>query len=383
MITVTVELEQNIPGLIVQSVDVYESIYAPYIVADIVVLDVTGNSGELLTRHGSKARVTFVDDKIGERAYMFVLNAIISRDTSPTYRSVTYGLQFISPHFYESNFTLVNRSFRKLTHADIVNIVFDEYLSYSGDVHVQKTRGAETIQFSRVRPLQIVDYCRRRALASADSSHAFVAFECGLTGFHFTTLESLASAKPSREYFFDAFREELMSPRQQQIIAMRTLQEGNMLRRVAAGGAAAAFETFDIVTGAVTRKEHVIDSTRRSQPRAPSRVIYAPQASDKSTLDLCEKHATLAYISEISQSLTVAEAYGDIHARVGDVISIQSPRVDADSDGDISGDTSDSEFSGAYLITKLRHHYAGGDAGDPENESDYHISFELIRSNAA
>jgi hypothetical protein len=174
----------------VQSIDIYESIYTPYIVADVHIVDGANLKERLNLSGGEIFKIKFLgygNDHPLE--YTLKLGEIGGVMTSENLRSKTYSLRMYSSEYILNSAKTVSKSYSTST-KNIVEDILTGILETKNKIHVEPTKDLPTVVIPYLNPLTAISFIRQRSVSAKDISTPFLFFE-NQYGYFFTTLEYL------------------------------------------------------------------------------------------------------------------------------------------------------------------------------------------------
>jgi hypothetical protein len=147
------------------SASIYESIFTPGIVGDIVVLDTDDQLGQLEITGDEIVEISFQAPG-GELAeYTFALHML--DDVKPTagQKSKTYTLKVVSEEALYAKTNYVQKSYTTQI-SEIVQDIFNNYLMSEKNIEVEETKGSQKVVIGHHSPYAAIDLVRRRAISS-------------------------------------------------------------------------------------------------------------------------------------------------------------------------------------------------------------------------
>ena len=188
-------LAVDIKGLVVEF-NIYESIFANALTGSLVISDSTGLIGKLPVQ--GTERLTFklstpgtlpIDctEESGNPMYVY---AVSDKQQDGDTKEI-YTLHFASREFLRNIRTRVSQAYSGRMNEMVASIVGDEnYLDSRKTLNVQKTRNQDKITIPNMHPFQAINLLQKRAMADDSQSVGYHFYETP-RGFHFRSWESL------------------------------------------------------------------------------------------------------------------------------------------------------------------------------------------------
>jgi hypothetical protein len=372
----------------VKHIDVYESIISPCIKADFMIHD----SIDLLNRFPiiGEETIEFTFNSPGgvERELKLSVYAIENQEADFAGKKKGYILRACSPEVLTSNGRLVNKKFNSQS-SDIVKKILSDISGKK--IAVEETKGIDEITITNLKPLQAIDFIRRRSLSPKYKSSSFCFYE-NREGFNFKTIEELfyegRKNIGDKIFFYEQnLQEDIRTSQYRSIMAYEHVRVANSLETIGLGGMANKVVQYDLVTGEVKSRdykdEEFVGADKKNNAlntntfknlftEEMAETFFVPFDSSLPELDLPEKVGYLqSFVQKILQSMVRIHVNGDSNISVGEMLELNIPSFDGI---DKKSDTSRLK-SGNYLIAKVRHLITPG----PNNV--YSQSMELIKGN--
>lgn len=376
--------------------EVFESILSPTIFAELIIADSMALLETFPIGNGEYVKIVFKTprNKGAPTNFLLRVNKIENKQINETNKRLTYTLQCVSAELIINSKTSTTLRGQDNISTLITNVLNDQ-LETSKPIFIDPTSGVEKVLLTGMKPFQIIDYLRQRAVSNQYLSSSFCFFE-NRKGFVFTTIERLFEQAFKEDdtdklFFFDTSRKDRGdNVTYRNIIAFNQIQFGDIISTIEGGGLNNQVQEFDMITGNVNRVTYTdnigADSFRSTSPtgtssksstftsnhgRSTSVTKLIPKRSDKPSGQIAEKISrTQAYAQKISQNIVQIHIYGDSDISAGDVIQCRLPSGADDKENEgVSRLT-----AGFYLVAKVRHMVLNND------RPQYTQALELIKS---
>lgn len=365
---------------ICKGIDLYESVLSPVMFCELVISDSAGVLQSFPILGGEYISVSFRTprNKTAPITFLFTVNSIENKRVNEANKNLTYTLVCVSAELLRNSKKHISMKITDNIN-NIIQNIFNTDLGSQKPLELEPTDGIHEIRFTRLTPLQAIDYLRQRASSKRYQSGSFCFFE-NRKGFHFASLERMLyegaekakAGGTDKAFFFDTSRHEsIENVTARNIIAYNRLQFGDALTQIQSGGLNNQVQGFDLITGNVKKTTYTDNlgadkfkssSSTSSSAKTTSFVREHGKTtivkkvittrSDKPEVDIAEKMTKVtAFAQKVAQNITQIHIYGDSDINVGDVIECRFPSgVDAK-----KGEGVSRLDSGNYLVTKVRH----------------------------
>jgi len=188
-------LAVDIKGLVVE-LNIYESMFANALTGSLVISDSTGLIGKLPIQ--GTERLTFklstpgslTIDCTEESGHPMHVYAVSDKQQDNDTKEI-FVLHFASREFLRNIRTRVSQAYSGRMNEMVASIVGDEnYLDSRKTLNVQKTRNQDKITIPNMHPFQAINMLQKRAMADDSQSVGYHFYETP-RGFHFRSWESL------------------------------------------------------------------------------------------------------------------------------------------------------------------------------------------------
>jgi hypothetical protein len=364
----------------IHSIDIFESIERPYILADLMLLDGSSLFEDFNFSGGEEFKVSFKgfgDDS--STTYTLYVTEVNYLKPNENLRSKLVGLRLASKEYLKASSTIVSKSYESGAD-DIIKDIISNFLSSNKSVKIEGSKFQPKIVIPFLNPFSAIDMIRRRVVSSENKSHSFVFFE-NQKGYFFKTIENLIKSENSdfgtkTLQFFQkqAVSSNIKGPSSQisdkdahllfANYTVKTLSDVSHLLR--AGGYKTKIAEYDF-----TKKKYVSRQFEHS-PGGENPLLTDQIKSDFSateTLPLLVPFATyrdvdnntlnflydslperIAYSNIFNQQTTFIDVPGNTKVYAGSVVELKVPNYDS-----VGGEDLNKVSSGKYLVTAVRH----------------------------
>lgn len=391
----------------VQSVDIYESIYTPYVVADVGVLDGASLKENLNLSGGEDFKIKFLgygnDEPI---EYNMKLGDISGLITADNLRSKSYKIRMYSGEYVLNSAKVVSRSYSTSTE-NIVKDIIGSVLESKKNVSVEPTKDLPVVVIPYLNPLSAISFIRQRSVSTNNQASPLLFFE-NKYGYFFTSVYSIIQAGGAGSNIVDMFfQREAISTNVKgpegtitdinahKLFYNYTIKTPvDVVSLLQGGGLNSVISDYDINTKTYRRRVYTnkptnsefVDFTdgsnslltgKISEDYAPftGKGFLIPFAKYKDTTNptnnfmydsLAEKYS---YTNLLAQQKTYVDIPGNTKITAGSIIELVVPRHDSLFD---KKDKNEVE-SGRYLVSSVRHSI------NILMDSKYDTHLELIR----
>ena len=377
-----------------QSVNIHEDIYTPFISCSLVFLDYesVANKFPLAGEEYFYIKFQSYQGRIIDYNFLLYKSHNIGSTALNTLRGME--LQGVTLEYAFDRAKTVTQPFRG-THSSIVSEIFNTYIQKDAsglDLSYEPSRGVVRIIPSFWSPLETIEYCRSRAIASSAVKSPFVFFR-NVDGYFFRSLSGLfseMSQKPEAQIVhtyaprtlpatFDE-RAEVPGARVD-IVDYHISSYYDTMEKINLGAYSSDSYSFDILTksfvlnkrfnlsdvgggfqlggsGGVYNRQKFIDAFKDTR----CSVSYVPTNVANEIDGVASKDFYADFVGEkMSYSNLVGEynfrstLYGDTDLTAGQVMSISVPRSQDVDTPNTKRSEQDKMFKGSFLIARLEH----------------------------
>jgi hypothetical protein len=363
---------------IATQLDIYESIFQPYIIADIILVDSIGLINKFPNIDEMTVDIEFT--VIGLNETVSHTLAILDRAGEKTEnqdKMLVYKLVCVSQEVDKREAHKSIRYSGKENISDTVINVLKTYIGTSKEYVCEPTNGIQNIRPRSRKPFQLIDELRRAALSIENESHSYVFYE-DKYGYKFVTIEKLIEDGTKKIgdkiYTYDsAVNVDVEGTNWRNILYRDVMQVGKAVKQLLLDATKQKVSSTNVTTGVQetyekTEKElsfKQLDKrgfTTTTERQALLEEIVTMERGivtsgiDTDSEDLYippEKIANLLiYFPNLVSNVSRILVYGDPAVTVGNVIKCDIPEMDGLTN--VKNKLS-SSHSGNYLITSLRH----------------------------
>lgn len=366
---------------LVQRMDIYESITNYTLSADIYIsegIELLNNfpmNGEEFISFSmqtpSRKKLTFD----------FFVESIEGVGTTDNAMLKTYVLRCVTKDFLKNSYTLFSKRYTDLPYDVALNMVIKEDLGSGKPITIEATKGKFDYVVNNVRPFQVVDLIKERAVSNEKNKSSVFFFYEDNEGYKFVTLEKLITERKSKtegpgglRFFYDTANrasnlEQVINVRN--ILSYETMQQGSSIQKVRSGRMANQVRQFDILHGTYFDKYEYNNMSDASEYKKTdedidfnSSAFNADVTSNPGRSSIVFKDGTRPemehnknihwkrpFQEKIAQYGLTLRVYGDSNILVGDMVEVNIP--------DISGTTKERKvqeiFSKNFIIVSQNH----------------------------
>jgi hypothetical protein len=357
--------------------DIYESIFAPGIIAYIGVLDSTDIVGAAKLAGGEEVDFVFSTPGGQPAEYKFVLNSIKDSESPPGQKSKSYMFECVSQEAFDARSQYVSKKYDNQQYSDMVKDIFTNILKSQKNLEVEDTKGMLKYVVPNTKPYQAIDLIRRRSISPENKSSTYIFFE-NRDGFYFKTIEKIfKDGNTIKEYIQNsAIGNDFSNSNVNNIIAIETPQQGSMSDSIAAGNMSQDYRTFNFQTLEYKSKniKNPASGTTTSgagpdsripqklkdkygKEDKPNKISVVPTNNEKqlgagrNTEIAITSPIQIAYADALASSTVKLAVFGDTDLKAGVLIKANILKK-TDSTG---GPETDTALSGTFLVSALRH----------------------------
>ena len=354
----------------VLSASIFESIFVPGIIAEIILRETKDLMNVLPIRGEETMTMTWNTPSRKDRTVQLSIMSITDAQAQYQNRSVSYILRACSAEAFNNKTTFVQKSYNT-TISSIVTDLLKNELKTTKTLDVMSTKGTQKLIFSNRNVYDAIKVLQRRAVSNADKSSLYMFFE-SKTGIHFTTFENmLANGEMADDIFtWDptnnvttndvGFRNMMAFERPKHFMTVEKIGEGALKTRVKRlDFRTLSYQKNDVAFDPSVLKSadgsykplNTTDFTSKFGQNAGKHVFitsdsfYPPTGMEDAAPNM------FGGMSEYSQTAVKGYVYGDSQLSVGMKINTKIMQTS----GDDTSKEEDPRLSGKYLITKLRH----------------------------
>jgi len=164
---------------ITNEVNVYEDLFLPFTVGDVIITDTTGLIDSLPITQQEEIKIEWKTPSMDAIKKKYIVYKISNR-VPGRYASYSFVLHFVTAEAIKNSNTRVSKSYKDMTIKDIVTDIFDEYLKVDGELEWEHDPTNEE-EFSCVipnwRPLAAINWVLERAYLDSPQNANFRFYE--------------------------------------------------------------------------------------------------------------------------------------------------------------------------------------------------------------
>lgn len=385
---------------LVNEIDVYESILNNSLTADIGISEGIELMNEFPINGEEFIEFTIQTPNRKQINYTFFVESIVGQRSDDSSLMKHYILRCVTEDYLNNSYTLFSRRFRDMDYMTSVASIIRQNLRSSKDLKLERTKGKFDLTVNNVRPFQVIDLIRERAVSAEGNKSSLFFFYEDNERYNFVTLEKLIEERKSIAdnlvFVYDISNrasnvEEVVNVRN--ILSYQTTNQGSSIQKIRTGRMANQVRQFDILHGTYYEKfeyNNLADSSEFKKTddnidfnsdAFNSRVTASPGRSSfvckDGTRPEMEHNKTIPYKGpfqeKISQYGVTIRVYGDTNILVGDMVRLDIP--------EITGTTTEPKpqeiFSKNYIIFNQRHMLRKNGTGN----FDHYMSLDLRKPN--
>lgn len=362
------------------SMSIFEDLEQPTVYAELVINDSLNLVNDFPIIGEEDLEISFITpgrDKITN--YYFRVFNIDGETFTENAKGSNYTLKCVSKEHFINAVNQVDKSYKDTIDKVVLDIVSNilEVGSTKKGMTIEGTRGLIPLSIPRMSPFQAIDMLRQRAIAKRDSGGVYVFYE-NQYGFNFVTLEKLIEdgiKVIDTKTFTHAT--DITSDKSRGAYAFRNitrllpLTKFDTVKKMSTGQFKNTVISYDMTTKSVvytdfnfkekakafetgekkataTNTDKIITEANKGAPY----YMFAPKDASKGNdfvTDLLGYRQ--AFTTMVNENIMRCQVYGDNFLTVGDMIYIKLPETS----GTTSKKTENKNFTGNYLVTKLRH----------------------------
>ena len=374
------------------SASIYESIFTPGIVADIVVLDTDDQLGQLKITGDEMVDFTFKAPGGQSAIYKFALHALDDNKMTASQKSKTYTIKCVSEEALHSQTNFVQKSYNQPV-SDIVKDIHKNYMKSEKPIEVEDTKGSQKVVVGHFNPMKAVDMVRRRGISNENKSSSYVFFETRNGDgqmFKFSTIEGLFKQSPVKTFQqSDAINHSIMNQADNNIISYEVPKQASSTDRIAMGGkrrvSSFDFRTHSYVTKDIDTKDTdyttggkgSYDSSefksKYFNAKIPPQSVIPIDTSQRPVTHIADQTADQqAFLATLMQNAMKIKVYGDANLKSGDMVTANIPKKVSTTDNS----ELDPLMSGDFLVSRIHH-----EIGTAVMRPRYTCTLELVKGN--
>jgi len=368
--------EVDLVGFVTR-IDIYESVIAPCIHADMFVYDGAGLL-ERVDLAGSDVDIEYCTyEGVENSLFKFKIDSVTDVKVGSSSSYKTYTVRMSSPELFEGAAQTITEIFKEKQPEDMISVILQNGLKTKKKFVFEKTLGMDTVNVTKLKPFQAIDKIRRRSVSRNNKSSSYCFFE-NRFGYTFSTIENLIAegkkdptvVNGDRNFTFETVSKVgVESTDWRNILAAKQISNQNLLETIAIGGVQNVVWAFNLETGTTepykfektkddgqfnidqesfTVRKDIAAKYQGDDKNATNTIIAIKNEKD---LERVKKENFITpYLSRLMSNILNIEIWGDSALTAGSVINIEFPNADG-----MTEKSTNKMLSGNYLITKIRH----------------------------
>jgi hypothetical protein len=372
------------------SASVYESIFTPGMVADVVVLDTDDQLGQLKIVGDESVTLSFKPPGGITANYKFALHALDDNKPTGSQKGKIYTLKLVSEEALHAKTNNVQKSYKGQI-SEAVKDIHKNYMKSEKRLDVEETKGTQHLVLGHHNPLKAVDLVRKRSVSSENKSSSFIFFETRENEeqiFKFATIEKLFQGEIVKEFKqSDAINNNLYNKEDNNILAYEVPKQASSTDRIEQGGKRRV-SSFDFRTHTYKQKDVDTQDTQYKtggsgsynssdfqqkyfQAKIPPQSLVPVDTSQRAVTNIPESTADQqAFLATLMQNAMKVRVYGDTVLTSGVMVYLDIPNKVSTTDNN----TNDKLLSGNFLITRIHH-----EIGDSDMRPRYVCNMEVVK----
>ena len=363
---------------LITRIDVYESLKNYTLSADIHIAEGIELMNYFPIRGEEYIQFTIQTPDRKRIKYDFFVESVSNVTPNETGMMKRYVFRCVTRDFLTNSYTIFSKRYRDLQYDQAIKQVISSDLGSSKSVKVEKTSGFFDYVVNNVRPFQVIDLLKERAVSGEDNISSTFFFYEDNERYNFTTLEKLIVDRKDRAqnfpFYYDVANlagdmEKVINARN--ILSYQVTKQGSSISKIRSGRMSNVIKEFDIFHGTYFKKyQYNNKNDHKRFKETDQKVDFNSDefnglvSSKPGRISMLLKDGTRPemkhnesvpfkgpYEEKISQYGLNIRVYGDTNLMVGDVIDINMP--------DISGVTNSPQeqkvYSGNYVVFTLNH----------------------------
>jgi hypothetical protein len=355
------------------SIDIYESVFTPGIVANITINDADDFINNQKIAGGEEVSIAFRPPGMDTAEYKFIVNSIKDTSSPPGQHSKSYVVECVSEEVANARDKYVSKQYDNKQFSAMVDDIFKEFIKSQKKLDIEETKGMQKYLVPTQKPFQAIDMIRRRSVSPDNQSSSYVFFE-NRDGYVFKTIEKIFKDKNIVKTLVQdsAVGQDFLESKYNNILAVTKPQQMSITQSTSSGVHKAKYNTFNWQTGEYKQKE--VETPEKSAKKGGSGeripTSYESKHKDQFALQTVapvnnERKVGLggksyipeaspvqrAYADSLASSAVRMSVYGDPTLKAGVMITANLTKKDQNT----TAPGIDSTLSGDFLISGLRH----------------------------
>lgn len=389
----------------IQSIDIYESIFTPFITADVNLIDGASMKESMNLCGGEDFSIQFLgygnDDPL---TYNFKLTEIGGAIVADNLRSKTLTLRMYSDEYLMSSAKTVSKSYNTSTDLIIKDII-GNIIGSKKKIFVEPTKDLPVTVIPYLSPFTAISLVRQRVSSTVDTGSPLLFFE-NQKGFFFTTVHSIlhkngAGASDVQTFFqkegissnVKGSQGSISDINAHKLFANYTVKTPvNAQFLLERGGVNTAISEFDLNTKTFRKRVFTNSTSNDTDPidgkkslltetllneygKFVNKPLLVPFARYKDNNNRTQNYVyetfaeKYSYTSLLTQQKTYIDIPGNTKIMAGSIVQLNVPRHDSSFDNKDKNEYD----SGRYMVSSVRHSISN------LADSKYDTHLELLR----
>lgn len=351
---------------------IYESIFTPGIVCDIIVADTNDQLGQL--KISGDEVVAFSTAVMGgiSANYFFALYELGDLESMGAQKSKMYTLKCVSQESMFAKTNYVQKSYNMLC-SEMIQDVHKNYLQSDKQIIVEDSKGSQNIVIPNKNPFEAISLIKKRAVSSDNLSSSYVYYETRENekqAYKFVTIESMFNGPVLKEFQqSDAINSNIRVGRiDNNILAYRVPRQLSSIDKIDLAGprkitainlTTQQFKSdviqtnnTDFATGGTKNSDTSSAFTNLYGSKNPRQAFIPVDWSERAATNIPESSANFqAYLALLMQNTMRIRVPGDTILVPGGLIFCNIPNKQAFT----TNVKNDSLISGNFVISRIHH----------------------------
>lgn len=359
------------------SVSIYEDLLAPTLYCEVLINDSIGMLKTLPIVGQEWLDIEFQTPNRDTYKARFHCYQVAQYRSDPLQQKATYCLKCVSEERMQDSVGTIRKGYQT-TIDSIVQDILKTDLKSSKPLFFESTKGVQHYVFTHQSPFEAIKLLRKKACSTKNKSSSYVFFE-NRYGFNFSTIENLMAENQKKigdKIFirYTATSDQHQNPLSfRQIVQATAANQFNIMGALQTGALNMEHTTFDILKKTLKKNTYKLadfnqfaspDSSGATSPFTPKlndmygndpaiRLYNIEDSSRPDTFVNDFMVDKLGFLTTHLHGSVDIHVNGDSSITIGDVITIQVPKVDGFTKSSIQQEPL---TNGNYLIGKA-HHY--------------------------
>jgi hypothetical protein len=365
----------------VKGFDIYESLDNYTLTADFYIAEGIDLVNKFPLGGEEFIEISFRTPSRETVSYTFFVESVQGMKTNDQANMRSYMLRCCTKDFLLNSTTVFSKRYKDRKYDDALTELLEIDMGAGTSLITREsTKGKFDYVVNNMRPFQIINLIKERAVSKDFKSSFFVFYEDN-KGYHFQTVEKLIKERKGgakgKSFSYDtANRAEDTgkSINVRNILAYETVSQGSAIKKVTAGAIRNQVREFDLHRGTYYKKNEYVNISDHGQYEKTADeetfdfnsadynnfASKLPGSSRMSIKDATRPemehnnniHLQRPFRERMFQYGLRIRVYGDTSIRVGDIIELKFPEIAGLTDGlGKQGEV----FSGNYIVTNLKH----------------------------